>query len=88
MAKLLKANGEHVDYNDFTLEAMQAAVGGYIQIVHSQFEDICFVMDEDGKFKGKEINIDATISARAHKAIFENDVIVGDVIICNRNDID
>lgn len=88
MAKLLKANGEHVDYNDFTLEAMQAAVGGYIQIVHSQYDDTCFVIDEEGKFKGKEINIDATISARAHKAIFENDVIVGDVIICNRNDID
>ena len=88
MAKLSKANGEKVDYTDFTLEAMQEAVGGYIEIVNSQYEDICFVMDEEGKLKGKEINLDATISARAHKAISENDIIVGDVIICQRNEID
>ena len=39
-----------------TLEALQTAVGGYIECV-TLAEDMCLVVDEEGLLKGKEYNI-------------------------------
>lgn len=41
---------------DNTLEALQKAVGGYIECV-TLAEDMCLVVDEEGLLKGKEYNI-------------------------------
>ena len=41
---------------DNTLEALQKAVGGYIECV-SLATDICLIVDEEGLLKGKEYNV-------------------------------
>lgn len=61
------------------LEDMQALVGGYIETVGAQSlgRPLWMVIDEEGKLKGKPINLFAT-------RIYRNpiDVIVGDAFIC------
>lgn len=42
---------------DNTLEALQKAVGGYIECV-SLATDMCLIVDEEGLLKGKEYNVD------------------------------
>lgn len=87
MAQLIKTNGEIVDYNDFSLEAMQKAVGGYIQLVPAQFSDDIFVCDEEGKLKQKKKNYTATNLAYSKGALYGGDFLVGDVIMAKHNDI-
>ena len=41
---------------DNTLEALQNAVGGYIEVV-TLATDMCLIVDEEGLLKGKEYNI-------------------------------
>lgn len=91
MAILIKASGEKINitpHNNiaFEIEEAQALVGGYIQIIHIGNEKV-MVFDEEGKLKGKPINQVATVVAKMHKAIFLNDFIVGDAIICKNNEI-
>lgn len=51
-----------------TLQAMQKAVGGYIQVV-SVGAGVVMICDEEGKLKNKPLNFGT-----------QNDVIVGDVL--------
>ncbi len=51
-----------------TLEALQKAVGGYIEVIGVE-GDILMICDEEGKLKGKAANFTV-----------RNDVIVGDVL--------
>ena len=82
MAKLIRVDGTTEEITDLTLAKMQIAVGGYIQIVPTP-DGRLLVCDEEGKCKGKEVNPTAD-------AIYNNpfDVIVGDVIIADNNEID
>ena len=61
-----------------TLEALQGAVGGYIEtipiVAMDSVEEAVMVMDEEGRLKGKERNI----------TICGHD-IVGTVIICGQD---
>lgn len=73
-----------------TLEQLQTAVGGYIEVVPG-FEtfggEICVAFcDEEGKLKGKDINPGAT---REWHAQFPNDdALVGDiVVVCGDDDL-
>tara|TARA_R110002020_G_scaffold438535_1_gene648970 strand:+ start:474 stop:728 length:255 start_codon:yes stop_codon:yes gene_type:complete len=68
------------DEEKLTLKQMQKFVGGYIEVVYLN-EDQVMVIDDDGKGKGKPVNPEATIRATRNKAIFNNDWIAGDVII-------
>ena len=83
MAKIIKTNGEVLEVEpkngtDFSLEEMQAIVGGYIEIV--SLGDDLMVVNEEGKLIGLPINDVAT-------AMITNDIIVGDVLICKNNQI-
>ena len=65
-----------------TLEKMQEFVGGYIQIVENKDGDQ-FIIDEEGRLKGKPVNPDASeMWLGAHWAEdddFKN--LVGDVMV-------
>lgn len=92
MAKLIKSSGlkkivRPENGSTFTLKELQEYVGGYIELVFLDDGKI-FVVDEEGKLKGKEVNIEATIYARMKKAGFGNDFIVGDVLLCNKKEIE
>ena len=51
-----------------TLEAIQKAVGGYIEVVRMD-NNLLMICDEEGKLKGKPYNFD-----------LGSDIIVGDVL--------
>lgn len=83
MSKLYRTNGTIEDFNpangkNFTLEEMQQAVGGYIELVYLPDNKI-LVVDEEGMIKQKLFN--KKISEMIMKPI------VGDVIVCNQKQI-
>ena len=59
---------------EHTLEAMQAAVGGYIEIVGLE-EDICILLNEEGKLEGLPPN-----------RRLGNDILVGDFYVCGSSE--
>ena len=89
MAHIIKTNGEVVEVQpkngtDFQLDELQAIVGGYIEVVgihHGQL----IVCDEEGKLKGKDRNNKATDLYRLR--LLTNDFLVGDVLICDQEQI-
>ena len=91
MATIIKVSGERIgifskNKKDFKLEEAQAIVGGLIEIIHLGNGKI-LVIDEEGKFKEKEINVIATIIAHQENGILPTDVIVGDVLLCKDKEI-
>ena len=83
MSKLYKTNGTVVDFNpkqgeQFTLEELQTAVGGYIELVYLPNNEV-LVVDEEGMIKEKLFN----------KKISEMIMtpIVGNVLLCNKSQI-
>lgn len=85
--KLIKADGTIVDYppagKTYTLEEMQKAVGGYIEIVHAGRSQTLIVLNEEGKLQGLPVNNKATELYGN-----PNDVVVGDVLVCRDGDIE
>lgn len=83
--KLLKADGTVADYpptgKHYTLKEMQAAVGGYIEILHLP-QNYLMVVNEEGKLERLPINDRAT-------ELYDHpdDVVVGDVLVCGHRDI-
>ena len=65
---------------DFSLEELQGFVGGWIEIINVT-DDVIMVVNEDGK-RGLEPNGMATVLAKAHGAIFLNDYIAGNALMC------
>ncbi len=90
MATTIKTNGETMDVKpkngtDFSLEEMKEIVGGYIEVLFLEGGDL-MVVNEDGK------NLNLPINTEATKIIdgdmyYDGDVIVGDVLICERNQV-
>lgn len=80
MVKIIKANGEIIDLEDkeLQLEQMQKVVGGYIEIVRLK-NGWSVVCNEEGKLIGLEENPVATLVCNVNGF---NDLIFGDVIIC------
>lgn len=68
------------DFKKFTLEELQALVGGYIETVNLT-SDRVLVINENGKFENLPINEQATALAHACNAIFPSDYIVGDAVL-------
>ena len=64
-----------------SLEQMQSAVGGYIEILTSLDGEMCLIFDEEGKLNNKPSNNVATFYAQ-RKFGLVNDYIAGDVILC------
>lgn len=78
--EVLPANGK-----GFTLDEMQALVGGYVQVIYLPDGSPC-LMDEDGKSKNKPINQRATLMGRV-AGTQGGDCIVGDFVVCKREEL-
>ena len=83
MGKLLKADGTTVEVQpkngtDYTLDELQALVGGYIEVVRSYKKGHILVINEEGKLLGLPYNGRATELAD----IDLWDCIVGDALLC------
>lgn len=66
------------------LDALQEAVGGWIEAVG--VGNIAIYLDEEGKLKGRSINVRATKLAHRMKVIHPTDCIVGDAVVTGFND--
>ena len=80
---ILKADGTTKEIEGTSLEAMQEAVGGDIEIIGTK-DGRLMVINEEGKLKRLPLNKTAT--SMAH--IYSDDYIVGDVIIAEESEID
>lgn len=86
MAQIIRTDGTTIDVEpkngtDFQLEELQAVVEGYIQVIHIGDGEV-MVVNEDGKFQC-EWNGKATTLAKMRRAIYPNDYISGNVLVCN-----
>jgi len=89
MAQIIKSNGETKTVEpkngtDFKLEELQAIVGGYIQIAYLRDDEI-MVMDDEGKLKEKDLNLQASL--RYRRDVNPYDSVVGDVLICKTEQV-
>ena len=87
MATLIKTNGEETNVlpnnkTDFKLDELQNYVGDLIETVRTKDNKI-IVINEEGKINELPINEKAT-DLYVHSNF---DFIVGDVLICNENEI-
>ena len=97
MARIYKQGGEIVDYPPpseqyYSLDELRAAIGGgYIEVIYLDDGEV-MVIDEEGKMKSMPVNIQATVLARNNgwksNSLLPNDVIVGPVLVCSREQID
>ena len=89
-AKIIYTDKEAEDYTPkngktFALTEMQEIVGGYVEPIRLN-DGRMIIVDEDGKSKGKAVNIPATnILRRDH---FTTDYIVGTAIVCDADMIE
>ena len=89
MAKLVKVNGDIITVTPrkgkvFSSDELHEFVGGYIEVI-SQPNGEFLICDEEGKLKNKPINRKASIIWAEHYG--PTDVIVGDVVICGKDEI-
>lgn len=87
MAQIIYTNGKTTDVypkngTDFSLEELQAVVGGYIELVF--LGDKILVANEEGKLYGLPLNTKATEIIRNYGY---NDTIVGNVVYCEKKQI-
>jgi Domain of unknown function (DUF3846) len=98
MALYLKTDGTIVEVKPkdgkmFKLPELHSLIGGYLELVPLRpgkygeltihATDVMFC-DEDGKLKGKQVNVAACVVS----PVYPPDVIVGDVVICRKGEID
>ena len=90
MATIIKANGETMavkpkNGTDFSLDEMREIVGGYIEVLFLECGDL-MVVNEDGKNLNLPLNTEATKYIDGDM-YYDGDVIVGDVLVCERKQI-
>ena len=89
-AKIIYTDKEAEDYTPkngktFALTEMQEIIGGYVEPIRLN-DGRMIIVDEDGKSKGKAVNIPATnILRRDH---YTTDYIVGTAIVCDADMIE
>lgn len=71
----------------FTLEELQGFVGGLIEIINLSPKSM-FVINDNGKLDGLDINFIATAAARNLWAIDPTDCIVGNALLVDDTEID
>ena len=89
---IINANGAKTEVtpksgNSFTIEELQEHVGGYIEIIRLTNKYL-MVVNEEGKLLNLPFNSEATDIARRHKAIYPNDMIVGNALVAQESMID
>ena len=90
MAQILYASGdvknvEPKNGKDFQYEELKEIVGGYIEIVYLSDKQI-MVVNEEGKLIGLPFYLMATEAYRLATQP-NNDTIVGDVLLCDVNQV-
>lgn len=90
MAEIIKTDGtcqtvQPANGTDFTLEEMQAIVGGNIELAFLNDTEI-MVVNEEGKIDGLDYNHAATLEFRNNHP-GSDDYIVGNVLVCNNMQI-
>lgn len=90
MAEIITTNGSRrnvrpANGTDFTLDEMQAIVGGNIELVELN-EEMTMVVNEEGKLIPLPFNLEASRIFCAHRPM-SGDFIVGDVLICKNEQI-
>lgn len=84
MATIYKTDGKAIEIepkngNDFQLEELKSVVGGFIEIVHLR-DGRLMVVNEEGRLIGLRYNRMATL-------LYGHDIIVGDVLVCEKKQI-
>lgn len=92
MAIIIKTTGETIEVKptngtDFQLEELQEVVGGYIQILPIYSTGEVMVVNEEGRLENLPWNVKATTYAKHYNAIFPNDYIAGNVLVCKDEEI-
>ena len=87
MAQLIKVNGETIDVTptnntNFTLEELQKYVGGIIQIIGTKSKKLMIINEE-----GKLFNLKKNNKATKLYEYGSEDMVVGDVLIIDENQI-
>lgn len=92
MAYIIRTNGEvetvyPENGTDFSLEEMKKVVGGWIETVRLKKKKF-MVVNEEGKLMGLDYNASAT-SLFQSESLYPagSDYIVGDVLVCDYNQI-
>lgn len=91
MASIIKADGTFSPFacagenGTATLEDLQAAVGGYIEVLRL-LDGRWLILNEDAKLMGHAVNDVATQMARPR--VRENDFIVGTVVLLESDQFD
>lgn len=70
----------------FDLEEMQGYVGGLIEMIYLTADKI-MIINEEGKLCNLDLNILATRVAYQHQAIWQNDYVVGNVLVCDDSEL-
>lgn len=85
MAELIRVNGERREVfpadGSFTVDELHALIGGDFQVV-SLLNGRFMYLDEEGKLKDLPFNLTATVMSRG--VLADDDIIVGDVVVCDR----
>lgn len=76
-------NVEPKNGSDFSLEELQEIVGGCVEFAHMGKETMA--LNEEGKLLGLPMNEKAT--SLYHEHVYKGDYIVGDVLVCDANQI-
>lgn len=89
MARIIRTNGEQVEVQplngtDFSLEELKAIVNGWVEIVWLPNDEI-MVINEEGKLL--ELPMNAIATDIYHNCFGFSDIIVGDVLLCNSNQV-
>lgn len=90
MAEIITTDGSRrnvqpADGAHFTLSELQTIVGGGIELVKLD-GDTTMVVNEEGKLIPLSFNLEASGIFRAHHPA-SKDFIVGNVLVCNNNQI-
>lgn len=88
-ALIVTASGTHRkvtpdNVTNFTLNEMYKLLNCQLVEIIRLNEKMIMVVDEEGKFKDEpDVNVNASLIAMLHGAIFPGDCVCGDVMICD-----
>lgn len=88
MGQIIKTTGETINVSpangkDYKLKELQSIVGGYIEIVRLDNDNI-MVVNEEGLINGLAFNFYATYIAKKTYPLHH---IVGDVLVCKSKEV-
>lgn len=87
MATLIRTNGPVEEFkipkDDSSLEVMQKAVGGFIEMV-DLWNGQWFIVNEEGNLLNLPVN---TVATQIARDAGRTETLVGDVLLCSENEV-